>query len=597
MLEVKFDGLDTPAQAWARALSSIALLSRQGGTTLAAMIDEQVALYAEQPALIEIGIEMTYRELASRKNRFTHWALANGLRPGDVVCVLMVNSADYVALWLGLTQIGIVAALVNASLAGDALLHVLKLCAAAHVIADEACAPALHGIQSALPGDVRWWRLGFAGSSDLWTALEISAMPDAVVGSSYTMGIGGSRTALLLFTSGTTGLPKAAKLSHKRMLEWCLWFAGLIGAGPRDRLFNCLPMYHATGGIVGCGAMLVSGGAVVIRRHFSASKFWSDVEAERCTIFLYIGELCRYLLQSVAVTRSAPRHHLRLCCGNGLQGDIWEQFQTHFAIPKVLEFYASTEGNVALYNCEGRPGSIGRLPPSLAFRSPVVLVACDLESGELLRGENGLCMPCPQGQSGEALGRISATEATRGFEGYTDHDATSRKVAHDVLAKGDAWFRTGDLMRKDADGFFYFVDRLGDTFRWKGENVATTQVAQTLLRCPGISGAVVYPVAVPGHDGRAGMAAITTEPGFDIKRFAKHVTSELINEAQPLFLRICASLPSTQTYKPVKSQLASEGFDIARTPMNVYLRDRLSGRYTLLDATHYAMILAAELRL
>ncbi len=556
------------------------------------MIDDRATLYADRPAFVQADEQITYRELAARKNQYARWALARGIRPGEVVCIMMLNCADYIALWLGLTQVGAVAALINTALTGDSLLHALQLCPTEHVVADETCAAAINRIRGKLPRDVRLWAAGAAMVGAGWQILDPRALRSDALAGPESVAVTGSQPALLLFTSGTTGLPKAAPLTHYRVLEWCLWFAGLMGAGPHDQLYDCLPMYHATGGVASCGAMLLSGGAVVIRRKFSMSMFWADIEEQGCTIFLYIGELCRYLLQARPVTSPPPPHRLRLCCGNGLQADIWVQFQKRFAIPRVLEFYASTEGNVSLYNCEARPGALGRLPPFLAHRSPVLLVACDPETGDLLRGQDGLCQPCPPGLPGEALGRISTTDATHSFEGYTDPAATARKIARDVLAYGDSWFRTGDLMRRDGDGYYYFVDRLGETFRWKGENVATTQVAQTILACPGITGAVVYPVRIPGHDGRAGMAAITANPGFDLEVLSAHVARELPAYAQPVFLRVCETLQTTETHKPIKSRLAAEGFDIDGT---VYLRDRPTGSYIVLDKKARALVRSENL--
>ena len=321
--------------------------------------------------------------------------------------------------------------------------------------------------------------------------------------------------ALLIYTSGTTGLPKAAHVSHYRIMMWSEWFAGIMDATPDDRLYDCLPMYHSIGGVVAIGAMLAAGGAVIVRDGFSASRFWPDVVATQATIFQYIGELCRYLL-TAPESHTVTRHRLRLCIGNGLRADVWEGFAQRFAIPRIIEFYAATEGSFSLFNLEGKPGAIGRIPRFMAHRSPAALVRFDYETESPVRDEAGLCVRCAPGETGEAIGMIArdpASLATR-FEGYTSAAETSRKILHDVFKSGDMWFRTGDLMRQDAAGFFYFVDRIGETFRWKGENVATSDVADAIGSCPGVLDVAVYGVAVPFADGRAGMAAVVTAAGF-----------------------------------------------------------------------------------
>ncbi len=314
--------------------------------------------------------------------------------------------------------------------------------------------------------------------------------------------------ALYIYTSGTTGLPKAASVSHYRLMQWTHWFAGLVGATPDDRMYNCLPMYHSVGGVVATGAVLVAGGSVVIRERFSASRFWDDVVRWECTLFQYIGELCRYLV-AAAPHPGETSHRLRLACGNGLRGDIWEAFQQHFNIPRILEFYAATEGSFSLYNCEGKPGAIGRIPSYLAHRFPVAIVKSEMDTGEVVRGPDGLCLRCAPDEVGEALGKLSVADSSTGgrFEGYTDPGATERKILRDVFAPGDTWYRTGDLMRKDRAGYFYFADRIGDTFRWKGENVSTNEIEEIVARCPNVTDVVIYGVPMPrGRSSRYGGA-------------------------------------------------------------------------------------------
>jgi fatty-acyl-CoA synthase len=377
-------------------------------------------------------------------------------------------------------------------------------------------------------------------------------------------------------------------------MQWTHWFAGLIGTTPEDRMYNCLPMYHSVGGVVATGAVLVGGGSVVLRERFSASQFWDDVARWDCTLFQYIGELCRYLVG--APPHPLEREHrLRLACGNGLRRDVWEAFQHRFEIPRIIEFYAATESSFSLYNCDGKPGSIGRIPPFLAHRFPVAIVKTDTDTGETLRGPDGFCIRCAADEIGEAIGKL--TESGGRFEGYTDTAASERKILRDVFEAGDAWYRTGDLMRKDRAGYFYFVDRIGDTFRWKGENVSTIEVEEAISDCPGVAEAVVYGVAVSGADGRAGMAALVTGTEFDLVDFAAHIAAKLPDYARPAFLRICDKIAATGTFKPQKPALAREAFDPGATNDAIYVFDRSQAAFVPLDAELYSCIQRGEMRL
>jgi fatty-acyl-CoA synthase len=361
-------------------------------------------------------------------------------------------------------------------------------------------------------------------------------------------------------------------------------------------MYNCLPMYHSVGGVVATGATLVGGGAVVLRERFSASAFWKDVVAERCTLFQYIGELCRYLVNNPQ-QREESRHALRLACGNGLQGDVWQKFQQRFRIPQILEYYAATEGNFSLYNCEGRVGAIGRIPPFLAHRVPVALVKYDVDAAAPARDAAGRCVRCQPGEVGEAIGQIVGASGVTRFEGYTDAEASGEKILRDVFAPGEAWYRTGDLMRQDAQGFFYFVDRVGDTFRWKGENVSTTEVAAIIGGTPGVADVAVYGVSVPGADGRAGMAALVAGKGFDLEALRHALITRLPDYARPLFLRIAPALELTGTFKLRKQELAREGYDPANVSDALYLDDATRDAYVRLDVALYQRLQAGELRL
>ncbi len=584
--------------AWIRALQATAPVAQHPTVTLPIVIDQMAEAFADSPALIGESETLSYRALASRVRDYAGWALAHRVGRGDVVCLMMHNCPEYMAVWLGITRIGGVVALINTSLAGESLRHAIDIVAPRHVIVAAAFAAAVDAVVPQLGSTPILWVHGgdHPHHARIDSVLELPAADPSIAASCPAPSL--ADRALCIYTSGTTGHPKAANVSHHRLMQWSRWFAGMMDARQSDRMYNCLPMYHSIGGVVATGAMLVSGGSVVVRERFSASRFWDDIAEHGCTVFQYIGELCRYLVNAPP-HRSETAHGLRLACGNGLRPDVWDAFRSRFRIPGHLEFYAATEANFSLYNCEGEPGSIGRIPPFMAHRFPVALVEFDVETGTPLRNADGFCIRCAPDEVGEAISRIpdSASQAGSPFEGYTDRDASATKVLRNVFATGDAWFRSGDLMRKDARGYFYFVDRIGDTFRWKGENVSTTEVAEAISACPGITEAVVYGVAVPGADGRAGMASIVTLPGFDFADLRRHLGGALPEYARPLFVRVRDAIDVTETFKQKKPELVRAGYDPEVTADAIYLDNRTEDAFVRIDAALYRRIEAGELRL
>ena len=418
------------------------------------------------------------------------------------------------ALWLGLTQVGVVVALLNVHLAGAALRPLRESCGAhAPRIVEAPFAEVTAQAPSSGSGSSKSAQAAARVTMRAASISRSRASSGAPLQEDERRGTTLADRALLIFTSGTTGLPKAAAVSHHRVVAWSHWFAGLADMAASDRMYDCLPRCHSVGGVAALGAPLVNGGAVFIAERFSASRFWCDVTGWNCTMAQYIGELCRYLVAAPPCPEESA-HKLRLVCGNGLAPDVWRAFAARFDVPQILEFYASSEGNVTLYNVEGKVGAIGKQPSFLAARDAVALARFDHEQEAPWRGPDGFCQRCGTDEVGEALGRIAAEPGKR-FEGYTEREATEKKILRDVFAPGDAWMRTGDLMRRDREGFYYFVDRLGDTFRWKGENVATSEVAAALLAAPGVREALVYGVAVPHSDGKAGMAALVVDGAPD----------------------------------------------------------------------------------
>ena len=575
---------------WLRALERTAAVTPASTRTLAVAVEERAAVAPDSPALIDTDATLTYADLAATISRVARWARAAGLAPGDRVALMMANAPAYAAIWLGLSRVGVVTALINTQLAGDGLAHCLRAAAPRHLLVGASCLRALDGL--ALDAGVRLWswgadRTGADRLDDAVAGLDGAPLADDI-SASVTL----RDPALLIYTSGTTGLPKAAYVSHHRVAMWSEWFAAVTDARADDRLYDCLPMSHSVGGVVAVGAMLAAGGATILRDGFSASRFWPDVVESGATIFQYIGELCRYLV-AAPPNESERAHRLRLCCGNGLREEVWTAFAARFAVPRILEFYAATEGSFSLFNLEGKPGAIGRLPPFMAHRSPVALVRHDPDAARPARGADGFCLRCPNDEPGEAIGRLgSGGDALSGrFEGYTDAAASEAKVLRDVFEPGDRWFRTGDMMARDGQGFYRFVDRLGDTFRWKGENVAAAEVEAALRRCPGVAEASVYGVAVPGADGRAGMAALVAGPDVTPAEI-RDAAAGLPRYARPVFLRFCRDLATTGTFRPKKADLMRAGFDAAQVadPLFVLQGDG----YVPLDAEFDARIAAAD---
>jgi fatty-acyl-CoA synthase len=589
-------GKPSAAKSWLSAIELTSRIETHPHRLFADVVEDWSNREPDRLALISQSETFSYRALAERINRYARWALSTGIRPGDNVCLFMPSRPEYIAAWLGITKVGGVVALINTKLVGRSLSHCIDVADAAHIILADHLSGAFETAAPFLKCVPKIWIHGSnANQASIDTALD--GLNGSPLSQAERRGISINDRALLIYTSGTTGLPKAASVSHRRILNWGGWFAGLTNATPEDRLYNCLPIYHSVGGIVAPCSMLSAGASVVIAEKFSAAGFWSDIVRWDCTLFQYIGELCRYLLKA-PTGEFESQHQLRLACGNGLRGDIWDAFQARFAIPQILEFYAATEGNFSLYNVEGRPGAIGRIPPFLAHRFPVAIVRFDQELGIPVRTADGLCISCDRNEAGEAIGRIgTAGEGGGRFEGYTDAAETEKKILRNVFAIGDAWFRTGDLMTLDANGYFHFVDRVGDTFRWKGENVAASEVNEAAMDCLGVVDSTTYGVEIPGVDGRAGMVAVVVDDRFDLGEFQSCLARRLPAYACPVFVRICATLDITETFKQKKQELVREGFDPGLVKDPIFFREAETGAYRSVDADAHARLLGGLIRL
>jgi fatty-acyl-CoA synthase len=588
---------DSALRDWVRALEATAPISANPQRLLTDAIEEQTQVRGDAPALLSVDECLTYGALTGCANAYARWALNEGIVKGEIVALMMPNRPEYLAIWLGLTGVGVVVALINTQLRGSSLAHCIDIAAPKHaIVASEFCGE-FRVATARLTNRPRIWSVG---NSDIEESDRLDHAMKGLSEKNLTprerRAVSIKDRALLIYTSGTTGLPKAAYVSHRRLLQWSLWFAGLMNTGPDDRMYDCLPLYHSIGGVVAIGSVLVHGGSVLIRDKFSAQHFWSDIVDGNCTLFQYIGELCRYLLAAPDNPRQRA-HRLRLCCGNGLRAEVWEKFQKKFEIPRILEFYAATEGNFSLYNVEGKVGAVGRVPSYLAHRFPLALVKFDPVSGKPARDGSGLCIRCAPDEVGEAIGLIrNSMQAGAEFEGYTDARESEQKILRNVFADGDAWYRTGDLMRMDDSGFYYFVDRIGDTFRWKGENVATSEVAAVIAAFSGVTEANVYAVRVTGTDGAAGMAALIADGELDLDAFRRHLIQALPPYARPPFLRVTERIATTSTFKHTKADLQREGFNPAATSDPLYFDDPTKGKFVPLDRALYTRIAAGKVR-
>ena len=569
-----------------RIIGAIGKYDPDAAYTLADAIEEAADAHAEGAFISFEGKEITYADFEARANRFAHWGLSVGLKKGDTVALFMENRPDYIAFWTGMAKIAVRTALINYNLSGAGLAHCIKVADCKAIVMNPELAPQFASARGQVELPLGAFTLGGAadGLAQIDQAVDRAAQgrPDR----SFRDGVTGGDVALYIYTSGTTGLPKAAKISGVRARGMMRVFKDATEAGNRDRILLTLPLYHATGGMAAVGAALNAGACIILRRKFSASHFWQEAIDNRATMLVYIGELGRYLMNQPpsALERS---HSITKGFGNGLRADVWEQFVERTGIKRLVEFYGSTEGNVNFFNLDGKIGAVGRIPKLLRARLPARIIRFDVETEEPVRGPDGLCIEAAPDEIGEAVGPITHEPRQR-FDGYNDEKQSKKKILTDVFAKGDKWFRTGDLMKMDVDGYIYFVDRVGDTFRWKGENVSTSEVEIAISSMPGVKHAIVYGVAVPGQDGRAGMAAITPKDGVDLKALYAHLAANLPTYARPVFLRFQDEVETTGTLKYRKVDLVKEGFDPMNTSDPLFVVD--------LDRKSYSPVATETLR-
>ena len=588
--EIKFVG------GLLRMLRSVKDVDAASNHLIADELERRVDQFGGNLAFIEGDREWSYDDMETYANRVAAWADAQGLGQGDTVAIFARNRLEYIPLWFGLSKLGVIPALLNYQLAGKALAHCVNISETSHVIVDVDMSEQWSAAKTQIKGAPKVWAaFGEIAGYDSFDQAIGDLVPNRPARSAR-HGLTAGGLAIKMFTSGTTGLPKAAKVTHVRAQNYLRGMGRGAKAGPTDRMLMVLPMYHATGGLVGAGAALSYGGAVIIIPKFSASKFWDDAVKYQATMFTYVGELCRFLLSQPA-NENERKHKISWILGNGLRPDVWEGFVSRFDIPHVIEFYGATEGNVSLINVDGPVGAVGRVPKYLSWKFNIDIIRYDVETGKNPRGADGFCVREDVGEVGEMIGEIRNDDPRFRFEGYGTKEDTQKKILRDVFKKGDAWFRTGDLMKRDTEGYYYFIDRVGDTFRWKAENVATGEVAAVLSTFPGVTQANVYGVAVPGYDGRAGMASIVSEGEPDLATLKQHVENNLPHYAQPVFLRLSRESDTTSTFKFKKTNLVKAGFDPAKVSDPIYYADGQTGSYKPVDADVFSAIHDGSIRL
>jgi fatty-acyl-CoA synthase len=526
-------------------------------------------------------------------NRYADVMRRAGIGRGEAVAIMMENSPDFLMAEGAVGKLGAIGALINTHLRGAALAHALRTSTARVLFADAASWPAVREL-----GPPEGVRIYAAASADALCGAPVASLTDALAGATTAepnipdVKIGD--VMLYIYTSGTTGFPKPTVIRHARFTMGGESLRVVLELEPGDCSYAPTPLYHGYSNFVGFAPALHAGTTFASRRRFSASHFLDDVQRHGVTHFMYVGELCRYLLRQPPSPRDRA-HRIRIATGPGLRPDIWPAFVERFGIPRVIETYGQTEANISLMNRRGRIGSVGRSAPFT--HGQLKLVRFDADRQAPWRGSDGRLVECRPGEVGELISVISG-KTTMSFDGYVDPHDNEAKILRDCFAPGDRYLRTGDLLRRDRASYYYFVDRVGDTFRWKGENVATAEIAELLNGAPGVSETAVYGVQVPHADGRAGMALVVLAPGerFDPAAYYAFAERTVPAYARPLFVRIAAEMDVTGTLKHVKSRLQNEGFDVSVVTDPLYVRDDAARTYVRLDAALKARIDAGALR-
>ncbi|KAM3925042.1 long-chain fatty acid transport protein 2-like [Leptodactylus fuscus] len=563
------------------------------------MFLKQVSIRPNQTFILYQDQSYTYKEIDLKSNQAA-WALSHyaKLKKGDCVAIFLGNEPAYIWLWLALAKLGCPMACMNYNIRSKSFLHCFKCCGAKVLITAPELKTAVEEVMPDLVKDgVQVFYLSRDSPTDGVLSLldKVEAASEGPVPETYRSGCTVKSPALYIYTSGTTGLPKAAVINQGRLLISSS-LSTLAGVSCNDVLYITLPLYHSAGLMIGVRGCIQQGATCVLRNKFSASQFWDDCRKYNVTAFQYIGEILRYLCNTPK-KHNDKEHQVRLALGNGLRIDVWKEFINRFGDIHIYEFYAATEGNSFFFNYTRKEGAIGRCNRFLRRMRPFELIKYDVEKDEPVRDAAGHCIRVVRGETGLLISEITITNPFTGYAG--EESQTEKKRLRNVFKKGDLYFNSGDLLMIDKQGFVFFQDRVGDTFRWKGENVATTEVADIVGMTEFIDEANVYGVPVPYHEGRIGMAAIKLKHGqsFDGEALYQKVADYLPNYARPRFVRLQDFIEVTGTYKQRKVELVKEGFNPASVKDPLYFLDETEKRYKPLDSHIYNVILEKKLKL
>ena len=571
-------------------------LDKNKSLTVPDMIEESIDKFPNNIAIEFEDKSYTYLDLDKESNQVANWAIKKGYKTGDVVALLMENKPEFIFIWLGLSKLGITIACLNNNIKSKSLAHCIQTSKSKSLILSSDLIDNYSSAEDLIDDQLSVYVSGdkVQGFENIDDDNEKNTnRPNLSIRKTLT----NSESLFYIYTSGTTGLPKASNFSHQKFAVGSGLQMFSLNMKSTDKTYLVLPLYHATGGVVGLGSTLFTGGTVVLRKKFSVEKFWEDCAKYNVTVITYIGELFRYLI-SAPKNEFEKQHNIRGMYGNGLRPDVWKVVQDRFGINNIIEFYGASEGNVSLTNVDSRFGSIGRIPPYAKNALPTKIVKFDVVNEKVVRNEDGFCIECGDDEAGEVIGLIPNEDKFSGkFEGYTDKEATAKKILKDVFEKGDQWFSSGDLLKRDKDGYYYFVDRIGDTFRWKSENVATSEVSEAISTFAGVKEANVYGVLVPGEDGRAGMASIVPGEEFSINGLYEHLSQHLPKYSIPVFIRISKEIEVTGTFKYKKTDLVKDGFDPSVVKDQMYYASTSENDYIDLDVNVFKKISDHELKL
>ena len=571
-------------------------LDKNKSLTVPDMIEESIDKFPNNIAIEFEDKSYTYSDLDKESNQVANWAIKKGYKTGDVVALLMENKPEFIFIWLGLSKLGITIACLNNNIKSKSLAHCIQTSKSKSLILSSDLIDNYSSAEDLIDNQLSVYVSGdkVQGFENIDDDNEKNTnRPNSSIRKTLT----NSESLFYIYTSGTTGLPKASNFSHQKFAVGSGLQMFSLNMKSTDKTYLVLPLYHATGGVVGLGSTLFTGGTVVLRKKFSVEKFWEDCAKYNVTVITYIGELFRYLI-SAPKNEFEKQHNIRGMYGNGLRPDVWKVVQDRFGINNIIEFYGASEGNVSLTNVDSRFGSIGRIPPYAKNALPTKIVKFDVVNEKVVRNEDGFCIECGDDEAGEVIGLIPNEDKFSGkFEGYTDKEATAKKILKDVFEKGDQWFSSGDLLKRDKDGYYFFVDRIGDTFRWKSENVATSEVSEAISTFAGVKEANVYGVLVPGEDGRAGMASIVPGEEFSINGLYEHLSQHLPKYSIPVFIRISKEIEVTGTFKYKKTDLVKDGFDPSVVKDQMYYASTSENDYIDLDANVFKKISDHELKL